>query len=217
MRLRHVTGSEEKIFESPMVIREPKDNKGKWKEVFDNDKELFIEIGMGKGRFIIDNALKYPDINFIGIERYSTVVLKALSKLDTYERKPEILRFLCIDANELPEVFEKEEVSKIYLNFSDPWPKDRHAKRRLESREFLNVYEKFLKAEGKIEFKTDNRALFDFALEELGPAGWSASVVTYDLHADAELMTDNIMTEYEEKFSSIGNPICKYVIKKNLP
>ena len=217
MRLRHVTGSEEKIFESPMVIREPKDNKGKWKEVFDNDKELFIEIGMGKGRFIIDNALKYPDINFIGIERYSTVVLKALSKLDTYERKPENLRFLCIDAKELPEVFEKEEVSKIYLNFSDPWPKDRHAKRRLESREFLNVYEKFLKAEGKIEFKTDNRALFDFALEELGPAGWSASVVTHDLHADAELMTDNIMTEYEEKFSSIGNPICKYVIKKNLP
>lgn len=170
---------------------------------------------MGKGRFIIDNALKYPEVNFIGIERYSTVVLKALSKLDTYEEKPENLRFICIDAKELPEVFDNEEVSKIYLNFSDPWPKDRHAKRRLESRQFLSIYEKIIKKDALIEFKTDNRTLFDFALEELKPAGWSASVVTYDLHADDLLMKDNIMTEYEEKFSSIGNPICKYVIKKS--
>jgi tRNA (guanine-N7-)-methyltransferase len=215
MRLRHVTGSEEKIFESPIVVKEPKDNKGNWKKIFGNDKDIYIEIGMGKGRFIIDNALKYPDINFIGIERYSTVVLKALSKLDTYEKKPENLRFICIDAKELPEVFEKEEVAKIYLNFSDPWPKDRHAKRRLESRQFLSIYEKIIKKDAVIEFKTDNRALFDFALEELKPAGWSASAVTYDLHKEEDLMKDNIMTEYEEKFSSIGNPICKYVIKKS--
>ena len=214
MRLRHVTGSEEKIYESPVVVKDPKANKGRWREVFSSDKDLFIEIGMGKGRFIIDNALKYPDRIFIGIERYSTVVLKALSKLETYEKKPENLRFVCIDASELTEVFDENEVSRIYLNFSDPWPKDRHAKRRLPSRQFLSLYEKILKPDGKIEFKTDNRDLFDFAIEELKPAGWTAEYVTYDLHKDEEHMKDNIMTEYEEKFSSIGNPICKYEIKK---
>ena len=215
MRLRNIPGAREAVAADPRCIHTPEEAKGNWKKIFGNDNPVNAEVGMGKGRFIIDNALKYPDVNFIGIERYSTVVLKALSKLDTYEEKPENLRFICIDAKELPEVFDSEEVSKIYLNFSDPWPKDRHAKRRLESRQFLSIYEKIIKKDALIEFKTDNRALFDFALEELKPAGWSASVVTYDLHADESLMKDNIMTEYEEKFSSIGNPICKYVIKKS--
>ena len=119
-----------------------------------------------------------------------------------------------MDARQLPEVFAEGEVDRIYLNFSDPWPKDRHAKRRLTSHEFLARYEKILKKDGTLEFKTDNRVLFDFALEELEPAGWKADTVTFDLHADEALVRGNIMTEYEERFSAAGNPICKYVIRR---
>ena len=117
-----------------------------------------------------------------------------------------------MDAEDLPEVFGEGEVSGIYLNFSDPWPKDRHAKRRLPSRQFLARYAQILTPEGRVEFKTDNRPLFDFALEEAEAAGWKLLVCTFDLHQDEDLMRDNIMTEYEERFSSIGNPICKMVI-----
>ena len=122
--------------------------------------------------------------------------------------------FLCIDAKEITEYFDKGEVDRIYLNFSDPWPKDRHAKRRLPSRQFLSLYDVILKKEGTLEFKTDNRGLFDFAVEELEPAGWKAEAVTYDLHNDEVMNKDNIMTEYEEKFSSQGNPIFKYIISR---
>ena len=124
------------------------------------------------------------------------------------------LKFLRMDAEEIAEVFGKGEVARIYLNFSDPWPKDRHAKRRLPSREFLARYDHILAKDGWSEFKTDNRALFDFAVEELEPAGWRAKVLTYDLHKDEALMEGNVMTEYEEKFSAMGNPICKYVIER---
>ena len=141
---------------------------------------------------------------------YSSVLLRALQKMDA-EPLPNLM-FLCIDARLLPDIFDEGEVDHIYLNFSDPWPKDRHAKRRLPSRQFLARFDKVLKKDGRISFKTDNKALFDFALEELEPAGWKAEVVTYDLHADKVLCAGNIMTEYEEKFSSKGNPICKYVI-----
>ncbi len=215
MRLRHITGSEEKIYECPIVIKDHKENKGKWNSVFSNENPIFIEIGMGKGKFIIENAIRYPERNFIGIERYSTVLLKATFKIASMAEIPANLKLICMDASELPEVFEKDEVSGIYLNFSDPWPKDRHAKRRLPSRNFLSLYEKVLKPEGCVEFKTDNKGLFDFAMEELAPAGWETEYVSYDLHADDKAMKDNIMTEYEEKFSALGNPIYKYIIKKN--
>ena len=119
-----------------------------------------------------------------------------------------------MDAEDIAKVFAPGEVDRIYLNFSDPWPKDRHAKRRLPSRQFLERYDKILKKDGCIEFKTDNRGLFDFAVEELEPAGWEVDYITYDLHADDKLMEGNVMTEYEEKFSSIGNPICKYCIRR---
>jgi tRNA (guanine-N7-)-methyltransferase len=119
-----------------------------------------------------------------------------------------------MDAEDIIKVFGSGEVDRIYLNFSDPWPKDRHAKRRLPSREFLARYDVILKKDGILEFKTDNRDLFDFAVEELEPAGWKADVITYDLHSDEQLMAGNIMTEYEEKFSAAGNPICKYVIRR---
>lgn len=157
-------------------------------------------------------AAQHPEINYIGIEKYSSVLLRAIQKMEEDEL-PNV-RFLRMDAEDLCNVFDKEEISRIYLNFSDPWPKDRHAKRRLPSRQFLARYDEILKKDGKLEFKTDNRILFDFALEELEPAGWKADVVTFDLHGDEVLMEGNVMTEYEERFSSIGNPICKYIIRR---
>lgn len=214
MRLRNIPGADDVIRESEYAIKNPETHKGNWVEVFGRKAPLYIEIGMGKGRFIVDNALKYPDINFIGIERYSSVLLRALQKLDELETIPSNLKFICMDAKSVEDVFEKNEVDKIYLNFSDPWPKDRHAKRRLPSREFLKRFDKVLKADGVIEFKTDNRGLFDFAVEELEPAGWKLKELTYDLHNDPKMNDGNIMTEYEEKFSSIGNPICKYIIER---
>ena len=214
MRLRNIPGSKEVIAESEYVIHEPETVKGKWRRLFGNEKPLFIEIGMGKGRFIMDMAKTYPDINFVGIERYSSVLLRALQKMDEIEEKPKNIRFICMDAKDITDVFDNGEADRIYLNFSDPWPKDRHAKRRLPSREFLKRFDVILSKDGTIEFKTDNRELFDFAVSELEPAGWKADVITYDLHADKELSKDNIMTEYEEKFSSIGNPICKYIIRR---
>lgn len=210
MRLRNVTGSREIIAESKFVIHEPEKQKGNWKEVFGNDNPINIEIGMGKGRFMMDMASAHPDINYIGIEKYSTVLLRAVQKMEENEL-PNLI-FIRMDAEDITEVFDKDEVDKIYLNFSDPWPKDRHAKRRLPSREFLARYDQFLKPEGRLEFKTDNKDLFDFALEELEPAGWKLEAMTRDLHHDEKMFEGNIMTEYEEKFSSKGNPIYKYII-----
>ena len=167
---------------------------------------------MGKGRFIMGMAGQHPEVNFIGIEKYSSVLLRAIQKMEE-EELPNV-RFIRMDAEDICNVFDKGEVSRIYLNFSDPWPKDRHAKRRLPSRQFLARYDEILKKDGTLEFKTDNRVLFDFALEELEPAGWKADTVTFDLHADEALVRGNIMTEYEERFSAAGNPICKYVIRR---
>ena len=210
MRLRNITGARDIIAESEYVVQEPTEYKGRWKELFENNGELHIEVGMGKGKFLNEMARRNPHINYIGIEMYSSVLLRALQKMEL-DPLPN-LKFLCIDARILPDVFEKGEVDHIYLNFSDPWPKDRHAKRRLPSRQFLERFDQILKSDGRISFKTDNRDLFDFAVEELEPAGWKAEVITYDLHADEVLCEGNVMTEYEEKFSSKGNPICKYVI-----
>ncbi|MDO4345555.1 MAG: tRNA (guanosine(46)-N7)-methyltransferase TrmB [Eubacteriales bacterium] len=211
MRLRNIPRANEVIANSPMVIQEPEKQKGAWRELFKNDHPIHIEVGMGKGKFLTELAARHPKINYIGIERYTSVLLRAVEKLET---QPENLCFICMDARELPEVFAAGEVDKIYLNFSDPWPKDRHAARRLPSRQFLERYDRILVQDGVVEFKTDNRKLFDFALEEVGPAGWKLELCTYDLHKDAELMKENIMTEYEEKFSALGNPICKMVISR---
>ena len=212
MRLRNIAGSRDVIAESEWVIQEPCSQKGKWIEVFGNDHSIRIEIGMGKGKFLHELAKENPEINYIGIEKYSSVLLRAIQKMET-DPLPN-LRFIRMDAEEISEVFAEEEIDRIYLNFSDPWPKDRHAKRRLPSREFLKRYDTFLKKDGILEFKTDNRPLFDSAVEELPFAGWEAIVITYDLHHDEELVKGNIMTEYEEKFSAMGNPICKYIIHR---
>lgn len=212
MRLKNVPGARDVIAESALVVHEPEKQKGNWQQVFGNDHPIHIEIGMGKGRFICEMAKIHPDINYIGIEKYSSVLLRAIQKMEE-EPLPNLL-FIRMDAESIDEVFAGDEVDRIYLNFSDPWPKDRHAKRRLPSKEFLTRYDRFLKKDGVLEFKTDNRGLFDFAVEELPQAGWKLVKITYDLHHDEEMMQGNVMTEYEEKFSSIGNPICKYIINR---
>jgi len=210
MRLRNVAGSREEIARSRFVIQNPKERKGCWRELFGNQNPIQIEIGMGKGRFIMDMAALHPDINYIGIEKFSSVLIRGIQKMEK-EELPN-LYFIRMDAEEITDVFGEKEVDKIYLNFSDPWPKERHAKRRLPSREFLNRYRIILSERGDLEFKTDNQALFDFALEELKPAGWNLNQLTYDLHHDDKMMEGNVMTEYEERFSSRGNPIYKYII-----
>ena len=215
MRLKNIKGSREYIAGSDYVISEEimEEYRGCWKEkVFENDRPLQIQIGMGKGKFITSLAELHPEINYIGIEKYSSTLLRGVQKVE--ENPLTNIRFLRMDAEGITKVFGKEEVDKIYLNFSDPWPKDRHAKRRLENKLFLARYYEILKPEGCIEFKTDNTALFDFALEELKGEPWEILGVTRDLHHDEVMNEGNVMTEYEEKFSAMGNPIYKYVIEK---
>lgn len=212
MRLRNVTGSRETIAGSGYVVHEPEQRKGKWKEEFGNNYPIRLEIGMGKGKFLMELAGKNSQINYIGIEKYSTVLLRAVQKM---ERDPlPNVRLIRMDAEHITEVFAENEIDRIYLNFSDPWPKDRHAGRRLPSRQFLARYDQILKRGGTIEFKTDNSDLFAFAEEELEDSQWKIVQITHDLHADEEMRKDNVMTEYEERFSSMGNPIHKYIIQK---
>ncbi len=211
MRLRNVKGSREAIASSQFTINEPDQYKGTWNQVFENNNPIHIEVGMGKGRFITDLAIANPDINYIGIEKYSSVLIRAIEK----RREIDIdnLVFIRMDAENICDVFAPEEIAKIYLNFSDPWPKDRHAKRRLTSKEFFARYNNILKSDGVVEFKTDNRPLFDFSLEQIPEAGWEVIAHTFDLH-NSEMNEGNIMTEYEEKFSSMGNPIHKLIAKR---
>lgn len=213
MRLRNIPGADEAIADSPHCIQEPMTEKGRWHLIFGNENPIHIEIGMGKGQFIMKLAKEHPDINYIGIERYSSVLLRALQKMEI-EPLPNI-RFLCMDASIITEVFDKEEVAKIYLNFSDPWPKERHAKRRLTSRQFFERYDKILAGNGVVEFKTDNDDLFAFSMEEVAEAGWTLDAHTFDLHHDPVLNEGNVMTEYEEKFSSLGHPIHKLIARRS--
>lgn len=213
MRLRNIPGADEAIADSPHCIQEPMAEKGRWHLIFGNENPIHIEIGMGKGQFIMKLAKDHPDINYIGIERYSSVLLRALQKMEI-EPLPNI-RFLCMDASIITEVFDKEEVAKIYLNFSDPWPKERHAKRRLTSRQFFERYDKILAGNGVVEFKTDNDDLFAFSMEEVAEAGWTLDAHTFDLHHDPVLNEGNVMTEYEEKFSSLGHPIHKLIARRS--
>ena len=196
------------IAQSPFVIQEPQLRKGCWSQLFRNHAPIEIEVGMGKGRFIMELAKNHPDINYIGIERYSSVLLRGLQKRAQLELNN--IYFMCIDAKNMADYFAPGEVDKIYLNFSDPWPKDRHAKRRLTSTRFLERYNNILTPEGRVMFKTDNKDLFDFSLEQAEEAGWILENHTYDLH-HSEYNEGNVMTEYEEKFSAKGNPICRLV------
>ena len=217
MRLRNIPGAKDAITESPYVVQNPAECKGKWEQVFTQEQPIHIEVGMGKGRFLMDMAKLHPEINYIGIEMYDSVLLRALQKREKLEEageKLDNLKFMCVDARLLPEIFEKGEIQRIYLNFSDPWPKARHAKRRLTSTEFLERYEKILAQGGRVEFKTDNTELFNFSLEQVKEAGWYLEKYTYDLHHQEEMNAGNIMTEYEEKFSLKGNPINKLIARR---
>ncbi len=212
MRLRNIPGADDVIQRHPIAVKQEKECRGAWQRLFGNENPIHIEIGMGKGQFLLTLAKQHPEINYIGIERYSSVLLRALEKFDTEEFcELKNIRFICMDAMELPEVFEPGEVAKIYLNFSDPWPKARHARRRLTSTQFFEQYDKVLAQDGVVEFKTDNRPLFEFSLEQVEEADWRLLGATFDLHHDEAMNAGNIMTEYEEKFSSMGNPIHKLI------
>ena len=209
MRLKNVPGSREKIAECEYVIKEK--SAGRWAGIFGNTAPLRLEIGMGKGAFIMENARLRPDINFVGIEKYSSVLIRAVEKQE--EALLPNIRFLRMEAEYIEEYFAPGEADRIYLNFSDPWPKERHAKRRLTSQAFLARYFNILKDGGEIEFKTDNAGLFEFSVSEAAAAGWEILLETHDLH-NSPYAQGNIMTEYEEKFVGMGNKICKYVIRK---
>ncbi len=275
MRLRNIPTARQELAQSPYVINETAiyQLRGRWAELFQNDRPIHIEIGMGKGQFLLELARRNPEVNYVGIERYSSVLVHPVRKLEAQSRpaqpdnaarmsvgktdaqsrptqpdnaagrfsgKPEAqpeyaqsrdetahiqreepltgedssitnIYLLRMDAERLTDVFAPGEVDRIYLNFSDPWPKDRHAKRRLPGRVFLGRYAQVLSPGGRVEFKTDNRSLFDFAIEESEEAGWKIDACTYDLHHDSALNEGNIMTEYEARFSSQGNPICKLI------
>ena len=217
MRLRHIKGCEDFITDAKECIREDKAIalKGKIQNIFDIRRPLQIEIGMGKGQFIRNMAIKHPDINFIGIERYESVLMKAVQRKRNLETDKTIdnLKFLCADARKLAEIFEVGEADKIFLNFSDPWPKDRHADRRLTSPYFLDIYDRILKSDGVIEFKTDNVGLFEYSLKVIKDSKWRLDFCSFDFHSEKE-SEENIMTEYEEKFAGQGNKICKMIISR---
>ena len=206
MRLRKIPRASEYIASHPeLAIVDGENLKGNWQQVFEVEQPIHIEIGMGKGGFINSIARRNPYINFIGIELYDSVILRALEKL--VENPLPNLRLLHANASNLMMFFDKGEVSKIYLNFSDPWPKSRHAKRRLSYEGFLNVYKEILAIGGKVQLKTDNRSLFEYSLLSFNHYGMKFSDVSVDLHADPEAYPDNVMTEYETKFCGLGQPI----------
>lgn len=214
MRLKNVKGAEEIIKQSSYVILNPKEYSGSWNKLFLNDNKIHIEIGMGKGDFIINNALTYPDINFIGIEKFDSVIVRAVEKLNKLEKEIPNLKLIRMDALEIDEVF-NHEIDCLYLNFSDPWPKNRHEKRRLSSTIFLNKYDNIFKNDNLIKIKTDNRKFFEYSLMNIVNYGYSIDDVSLDLYKDD--IKDNIPTEYEKKFHKLGLPIYKLdVIKTKL-
>ncbi|MFQ6862128.1 MAG: tRNA (guanosine(46)-N7)-methyltransferase TrmB [Beduini sp.] len=205
MRLRNNPKAKE-LIENHREIVLKTDELFDLKNIFTNDQPLRIEIGMGKGDFIIEMAKRYPQINFIGIEKYDSVLVAALKKLISGEAIPN-LRLMCFDAAHLPDLFPAHSIEKIYLNFSDPWPKSKHDKRRLTYRSYLDIYKLLLKEDGDIEFKTDNRGLFEFSIVSMNQYPMDFKDICLDLH-HSEGYEDNIMTEYERKFSPFG-PIYK--------
>ena len=204
MRLKKVKDAKETVQKSLYYVENPKEIKGKWNNLFANDNPIRIEIGMGKGKFIINMAKKYPNINFVGIEKYDSVLVKAVKQLDELEAPLSNLKLLLFDAEEISEVFEKE-IELIYLNFSDPWPKSKHEKRRLTSSTYLSKYDTLFKEQKNIIQKTDNRSFFDFSLQSIEDYGYTIDEVTYDLYSLND--ETNVPTEYEEKFSGLGTPI----------
>lgn len=206
MRLRNVPNAYDKLGQCDNFIQNPKDYKGRWNEYFKNNNPIHIEIGSGKGQFITQLASKNPHANYIAIEKFPAVLIQLIKKIP--QEGIENLAVMSFDAEELEEIFESGEVNRIFLNFSDPWPKKRHAKRRLTSPEFLKLYKKILRPGSSIEFKTDNRALFDYSLEAFKVTGYNLVKATFDLY-NSDFLEGNVPTEYETKFHNLGTPINK--------
>ena len=194
MRIRNVKNKEEILNNCSFLIENPKEYKGKFKELFNNDNPIYLEIGMGKGQFIYQNAKKYKDINFIGIERFDSIMAKAILKMEKLDN----LILIKYDANLIDDLFDHE-IDKIYLNFSDPWPKNRHENRRLTSKLFLEKYKNIFKDKERIEVRTDNRDFFLYSVESLGDMGYLLNDVSFNYQSP-----DLIMTEYESKFRGVG-------------
>lgn len=209
MRLKNVKNASDIIKASTYVVQNPEKYKGKWNELFNNTNPINVEIGMGKGNFIIGMAKKYPSINFIGIEMFDSVIVRAAQKLE--DEKIDNLKLIRMDANKIENVFCKE-IDTVYLNFSDPWPKNRHENRRLTSPNFLKTYDNLFKGEKRIEFKTDNMKLFEYSICSLSNYGYIFESINLDLQNSEN--NDNIMTEYEYKFSQKGFKIYKLVAFK---
>ncbi len=209
MRLRNVKGAKEKIENSKYILLNYNEHCGNFRQLFNNDHPIHIEIGMGKGKFIKEMALKNPDINYIGIEKFDSVIVRALEKLDQ-ENIPN-LYLIRMDAIDIANVFRKE-IDKIYLNFSDPWPKLRHTDRRLTSPYFLKKYDDIFRNLHNIELKTDNRHLFEYSIKSMINYGYHIDEICLDLYS--EDITDNVSTEYEDRFHAKGEPIYKIIVSK---
>lgn len=209
MRLKCVKGAKERVESSSYLVLEPSKYKGKYKDLFKNNNPIHIEIGMGKGNFIIENAKRYPNINFIGIEKYDSVIVRSVEKLENLELSN--LKLIRMDANKINDVFDKE-IDLIYLNFSDPWPKLRHEKRRLSSHEFLKKYDLIFKNKKNIIMKTDNRKLFEYSIVSFTNYGYKINDISLNLYDDD--IENNIPTEYEIKFKNKGFPIYKIDVEK---
>lgn len=208
MRLKNIKGAKEKISKSPYIILDPENYKGKYKSLFNNENQIHLEIGMGKGDFIIGMAKKHPDINFIGIEKFDSVILRATQKLEDVSLPN--LKLIRFDATDIENIFDKE-IDTIYLNFSDPWPKNRHEDRRLTSQKFLQRYDKIFKQNKHIIQKTDNRHLFEFSLKSFTDYNYKIKNISLNLHED---QFDNVETEYEKRFISLGMPIYMVEVEK---
>ncbi|MGP4082020.1 tRNA (guanosine(46)-N7)-methyltransferase TrmB [Pseudalkalibacillus sp. R45] len=204
MRLRNKPWAQDKIDDNPqVVVADPENRKGKWHQIFENDNPICIEVGTGKGQFVTEMAKLHPNANFIGIERQKSIIVSAIDKINESGQKN--VRLINVNAMQLINFFDKEEVHRIYLNFSDPWPKNRHEKRRLTHESFLEAYEEVLIPGGDIHFKTDNQDLFVYSLHSFSKYGLILNNVSLDLHRSD--FKGNVMTEYEEKFSAMGNRI----------
>ncbi|MFC4355874.1 tRNA (guanosine(46)-N7)-methyltransferase TrmB [Chryseomicrobium palamuruense] len=211
MRLRNKPWAQEYIQAHPeVVIANPEARKGKWHEEFGNSNPVHVEVGTGKGQFVIGMAQQNPHINYIGIELYDSVIVVALEKVLEQEALPN-LRLLNVNGKDLTEYFEKGDIHQVYLNFSDPWPKTRHAKRRLTHANFLTLYRDLMPEGGEVHFKTDNRGLFEYSLISTTDFGMQLKLVSLDLHAEEP--EENVRTEYEEKFAAKGQPIYRLEAK----
>ena len=208
MRLKHIKNADIDIKKSKYYIEKPEEDKGRYNELFKNNNPIHLEIGMGKGNFIIEMAKRYPDINFIGLEKFDSILVKATKKLENIDIPN--LKLILYDAANIDKIFDKE-IDTIYLNFSDPWPKKRHAKRRLTSEVFLEKYDKIFKNDNNIIMKTDNRKLFEYSLKSMTDYGYKIEDISLNLHEDE---IDIVETEYEHKFVSKGNTIYQVNVKK---